>query len=155
MNPHEEQARPRRRRLQKLPQPRIQLYLIGSFLAMSLLMLFLEHMLFVNRMSQLASELPNDGPVFLDRFPSALGSGLLLMLAGCIPLTFALGVLVTNGLVGPLQRIQDHLRAAARDGGVGPLRVRQRDRFGELADAINSALESKGRAGDAETRDAA
>lgn len=142
---------PRRRR-NKLPLPRVQLFLAASFVTLCAFGLVLQHVIFVNRMSALAASLPNDGAVFLDEFPSVLRGGVLLALAVTLPLVFALGVIATGRIVGPLVRFQAQFVRFGRGERWEPFRVRGKDAFGELYETVNHAFEARGEAAEATSR---
>ncbi|MBK7875519.1 MAG: HAMP domain-containing protein [Planctomycetes bacterium] len=130
---------PTSRRRQRLIQPRLQLRLVSSFVGLSVLALALQFILLAAMLTNIASELPQDGPFLMQELPSMLWWVLLLSVGLCLPLTFCVGVIVTFRIAGPLHRIQKHLEALARGEDPGECTLRKDDELKDLARALNEA----------------
>ena len=131
------------RRSKKLVQPKIQIAVIGSFLAAATVCL-LTQAVAVNLMIRgAAKDLPNDAHLFFAEWPSLLILSLLGTLAVLVPLMVAIGLRVTHRLVGPLARIENALRDYADGRPAGSVRVRKDDYLFELACQLERVLEKQ------------
>ncbi|MEE8467414.1 MAG: hypothetical protein V3T22_03105 [Planctomycetota bacterium] len=132
--------RPYKRR-QKLPQPALQLRLTMTFVGLVALALMLQVMLFINAISDLAASLPNDSLTLIDAGPTILIKTLGFSFLIFLPLTFAVGVLSTFRIAGPLHRFEAFLNQVLRGEQPGDFRLRQGDELQHLASLINAATE--------------
>ena len=133
-------VRLKRKRKTKLIQPRLQLKLVGSFLGVCALALLLQFMIFGMRLSELASVMP-DGS-YLTAYKSKLLFDTLLFSFGILlPLSFAVGILITHRIAGPVHRLEDHLARIARGEEVGRCRLRKGDNLMDLCERVNEAVE--------------
>lgn len=133
-------VRLKRKRKTKLIQPKLQLKLVGSFLGLCALALLLQFLVFGMRLSELASVMP-DGS-YLTAHKSKLLLGTLLFSFGLLlPLCFAVGILITHRIAGPVHRLEDHLERVARGEDVGPCKLRKGDNLMELCERVNNAVE--------------
>lgn len=129
------------KRRKRLIRPRLQIRLILSFFGVALFALLLQFILFAASIMSLASELPSDGPLLLERatttslFIVAISIGVLL------PLSFGIGVLVTFRVAGPLYRFEKHLETIAAGRDPGTCRLRKGDQLQELCVVMNKALD--------------
>lgn len=133
--------KPAFRRRNKLPYPRFQLRLIGGFVALSLLGLFLQVALLAGRMLQLAARLPSDGLLVQDDLTRQIVTALAISLGVILPVTLVVGVFMTFRWAGPLYRFHKHLREVAEGGVPGPCRLRDGDELQELCTLINEVTE--------------
>lgn len=128
------------KRRKKLIQPRLQLRLILAFFGVASLALILQFTLFTTTLTQLASELPSEGALLVERIPShtlwVLGISFLVLM----PLTFFVGVLVTFRVAGPLYRFDQHLKAIARGEDPGECRIRKGDELQDFCQTLNAAI---------------
>jgi hypothetical protein len=129
------------KRKKKLIQPRLQLRLIFTFLGVALLALLLQFLLFGAMISDLASELPQDGPLLQDRIPGFTLLVFGISLGVLLPMTVCVGVLVTFRIAGPLYRFEQHLKAIARGEDPGVCRIRREDELQEFCKTLNAALD--------------
>jgi hypothetical protein len=129
------------KRSKKLIQPRLQLRLTFTFLGVALLALLLQFLLFGATISALASELPQDGPVLLDRIPQYTLLVFGISLCILLPMTLCVGVLVTFRIAGPLYRFEQHLKAIARGEDPGVCRIRRDDELQDFCKTLNAALD--------------
>ena len=134
-------VRLKRKRKTKLIQPRLQLKLVASFLGISALALLLQFLVFGMRLSQAASIMP-DGGAYLTAYKSKLLLETLTFSFGLLlPLSFAVGILITFRIAGPVHRLEDHLRRIARGEEVGRCTLRKGDDLQSLCERVNEAVE--------------
>lgn len=129
------------KRRKKLIQPRLQLRLIFTFLGVALLALLLQFLLFGATIAALASDLPQDGPVLLDRIPQYTLLVFGISLCILLPMTLCVGVIVTFRIAGPLYRFEQHLLAVARGEDPGVCRIRRDDELQDFCKTLNAALD--------------
>jgi hypothetical protein len=129
------------KRRKKLIQPRLQLRLIFTFLGVALLALLLQFLLFGAMISELASELPQDGPLLQDRIPGFTLLVFAISIGVLLPMTVCVGVLVTFRIAGPLYRFEQHLKAIVRGEDPGVCRIRREDELQEFCKTFNEALD--------------
>jgi hypothetical protein len=131
----------RHRRRIRLVRPRLQLRLMGAFLGVALLALTLQYLVFQRVLVEAAASLPNDGAALLvqtnGRLALVFGVTVLLLL----PATFAVGLLVTHRLIGPIYRFEKYLAQVIAGETREPCRIRKGDELVELCDLINRATE--------------
>lgn len=126
-------------RRRKLIKPRLQLKLTGLFVGLVALSLLLQYILFSNRLTHLALQLPNDGDVLLGSTNRMLAQVLSLSFLMFLPLTLLVGIMATFRIAGPVYRFETFLRAV-EDGERPPdFRLRKGDELQELADVIISS----------------
>ena len=126
----------------KLIQPRLQLKLIGTFLGMSALAMLLQFLLFTSSMSEVATQLPEDGMILLSELQQTTWQIFLLSFGMLLPLTFLVGVLVTFRWAGPIYRFKDHLGRIARGERPGHCHIRKGDELQDFCDLLNKALDN-------------
>lgn len=129
----------RHKRRIKLIQPKLQLKLIGAFLFMSALALNLQFILFTSSLTQLASELPEDGTLLVERIPGHVLQIFLISFLIFLPLTFCIGVLVTFRVAGPIYRLETYLKQVIRGEKPDDCRLRKGDELMDLCELINRA----------------
>lgn len=130
---------PRNQRRIKLIQPRLQLRLILSFFAISLLALLLQLLLFVCSLAELASDLQVEGPILLERITPQVVSIFLFTIGLLVPLTLIVGTLLTFRIAGPLYHFEKFLGEVIRGEKPEDCRLRQGDQLVELCDLLNRA----------------
>ena len=129
-------------RRRKLIKPRLQLKMIGVFLGISALGFLLQAILMSWRLTNLAADLPAGGEVLQVAAPRLLVETLLLSFAILLPLTLAIGTLVTFRVAGPVYRFEQHLGRIVRGEAVDACRIRKHDEFQELCTVLNEAVDS-------------
>ena len=129
----------RHQRRIKLIQPRLQLRLILSFFAISLLALLLQLLLFVCSLAELASDLQVEGPILLERITPHVVSIFLFTIGLLVPLTLIVGTLLTFRIAGPLYHFEKFLGEVIRGEKPADCRLRQGDQLVELCDLLNRA----------------
>jgi len=132
----------RKKRRIKLIKPRLQLRLVGVFVGLSTLSFLLQALLLGFCLSELATALPADGNYLMAAVPPMLTEVLLFSFGILLPLTVAVGVLVTFRIAGPVYRFEQHLSAIARGEDVPPCRIRQGDELWDLCHLINDATDA-------------
>jgi hypothetical protein len=130
------------RRRKKLIQPRLQIRLVASFLAMSALSLLLQYIVFVSSLAELASDLPQDGFVVLERIPHYVLRTALVSVGIALPISFMVGVLITFRVAGPVYRLERFLSEIIRGEKPVDCRLRKGDELQELCALVNSATAS-------------
>ncbi len=129
----------RERRRVKLIKPRLQLKLIGVFVGLSGLGFLLQSLHVGLRLSELASSVPEGGSYLMAVMPELPLEILFVSFGMLLPLTIAVGILVTFRIAGPIFRFEKYLQQVIRGEEVGPCRIRTGDEFQELCDLINQA----------------
>lgn len=129
-------------RRQKLPLPTLQWKLIGCFVGLSALSLLLQYVLISSRLSQLAASMPSGSEYLANALPRTMGAVLAFSMLALLPMSAAIGVLITFRWAGPLYRFHVYLRQVAEGEAQGPCRIREKDELQELCGLINRALEA-------------
>lgn len=127
-------------RKKKLINSRLQLKLIGVFLGVSCVASMFQVVLLNRAMLELSGQLPADGDRLLGHLPEILTTNVLLTFGVLAPLTFLIGLLVTNRVAGPAFNMTRHCRRIANGEDPGPCRIRKDDELHELCNALNAAL---------------
>jgi len=131
--------KPEQRR-DRLVRPRLQLRLILAFLGVATIALLLQFALFASVLTSVASELPGDGQIFLERTTGLSITILVVSMGVLLPLCFFVGVLVTFRVAGPIYRFEKHLESIARGVDPGPCRIRKGDDLQDFCASFNKAL---------------
>lgn len=129
---------PHKRRI-KLIQPALQIRLISAFVGMAFLALTLQFLLFTSTLTELASELPEDGATLLDRVPDHVVRILIISFLIFLPLTFCVGVIITFRIAGPIYRFETYLKQVIRGEKPPDCRLREGDELKGLCELINRA----------------
>ena len=135
MNP---QPQSQRRRI-KLIKPRLQLKMVGVFVGLSALGFLLQSLHVGLRLSELSASMPEGGSYLMAVMPELPLEILLVSFGMLLPLTIAVGILVTFRIAGPVYRFEKFLKAVIRGEEVGPCHIRKGDEFQELCELINEA----------------
>jgi hypothetical protein len=128
------------KRKKKLINSRLQLRLIGVFLAVSCVASLFQVILLNRSLLELAKELTTDGDRMLGFLPGILASNVLMTVGVLGPLTFLVGLLVTHRIAGPAFNMTRYCQALARGEDPGACRIRSDDELWELCDALNAAV---------------
>ena len=128
------------RRKIKLIQPRLQLTLVGWFLAVAVTGLVLQVLLLGAFLAELASTLPDEGAAVAASADGMLVEALLVSLLFLVPMTVGVGILATFRIAGPIYRFETYLDKVARGEEVGPCQLRKGDQLQGLCERINEAL---------------
>ena len=131
----------RQRRRIKLVKPRLQLKLVGVFVGLSGLGFLMQSLHVGLRLSELAATVPEGGPYLMAVMPELPLEILAVSFGMLLPLTMAIGILVTFRIAGPLYRFEKYLGDVIRGDEIGPCRLRKGDDLQELCELINKATE--------------
>lgn len=126
----------------KLIKPGLQIRLTMTFVGLAALALILQFLLLMARLSEFSVFLPEDGAILFDRLDSLLLDVLLTSALLFLPLIFAVGILATFRIAGPVYRFERFLEQLVRGEGSGPCRLRKGDHLQELCDLLNRAIET-------------
>ena len=88
----------------KIIKPQLQLKLVGIFVGLSALAVLLQSVLVAHRLTQLSADIPVGGQYLVDAMPGVLTEILVFTFGLVLPLIFAVGVLVTHRIAGPVYR---------------------------------------------------
>lgn len=142
----------------KLIRPRLQLTLVGWFLAISVVGLLLQFLLLGAFLTRFAATLPNDGGRVADQGLEMLLGALGISLVLVVPVTIGVGILTTFKIAGPIYRFERYFEELARGEWNGPCKIRKGDALQDTCDKLNAAvavLREGSAAGDDARRDAA
>jgi hypothetical protein len=139
---HDQKPQVTYRRRIKLIKPRLQLKLVGVFVGLSALGFLLQSLHVGLRLSELAASVPEGGTYLMAVMPELPLEILLVSFGMLLPLTIAVGILVTFRIAGPVYRFERYLKSVLRGEELGPCRIRQGDEFQELCELINQATAS-------------
>lgn len=146
-----------RRRI-RFVRPRLQLRLMGAFFGLALLALALQYLVFQYTLAELALALPHDGTVLLAQTNSRLGWNFFWAVTFLAPAMFAVGLMMTHRIAGPIYRFEQFLKDVVAGRARQECRIRDGDEFQDLCDLINRATErarAEATAADAATAEAA
>lgn len=132
---------PKHKRRIKIIKPRLQLKLVSIFVGMAALAILLQSILVAHHLTGLANELPESGQYIVDALPGLFIQILVFTVGLVLPLIFAVGVLVTHRIAGPVYRFEQHLLRMAAGEEVEPCRLRQGDELQGLCEIINRVIE--------------
>ena len=127
-------------RRNKFIQPRLQLWLVSSFVGLAALGLLLQFLILGFRLTSRAADLELGGEV-ADALPALLLETLAFSLAVLVPVIFGIGILLTFRIAGPVHRFEQYLKSVVRGEQLGPCKIREKDRLQSLCDLINEATE--------------
>ncbi|MBK8177550.1 MAG: hypothetical protein IPK67_01305 [Planctomycetes bacterium] len=128
-----------RLRTTKLNLPGLQLKLIGAFVALFVFGQVFQYVLLTSALATLATQMPEDGLRLLDELGPLVISNVLWTMCAILPLTLAIGLLVTHRLAGPIWRLSRYLEEVI--GGKRPpdCKLRRGDELHDLCALINAA----------------
>ena len=126
-------------RSKKFAHPKLQLRLAGDLCGLATLVLMLQFLLFGNRLASALSQVDPGNGELLEIVPGVLVEVLVYSLLLVLPALFAIGVLLTFRIAGPLYRFEKFLDAVARGEQTEPCRLRENDALQELCEKINVA----------------
>lgn len=125
----------------KLIKPRLQVRLTMTFVGLAAMGLVLQFLLLMARMSKHSLGFESGGSALFEQLDSLLLGALLTAALLFLPLVFAVGILTTFRIAGPLYRIERHLEQVARGESPGKCKLRKGDDLQELCDLLNHALD--------------
>lgn len=128
------------RRRVKLILPRLQLTLVGWFLAVTVVGLLLQFALLSAFLTRFAAALPDGGARLaeqgMEMLVGALGVSLLLI----VPIAVGVGILTTFKIAGPIYRFERYFEELARGEWSGPCQIRKGDALQQTCDKLNAAV---------------
>ena len=127
------------RRSKKLAHPKLQLRVASELCGLATLVLALQFLLFGNRLAAALSRVDPGNGELLEIVPGVLVEVLVYSLLLVLPALFAIGILITFRIAGPLYRFERFLDAVARGEQAEPCRLRENDALQELCEKINVA----------------
>lgn len=125
----------------KIIKPRLQLKLVGIFVGISALGFLIQALIVGLRLTETAMMMPEDGAFLMGLLPRLPIEILVFSFGMVLPLTFAVGVLATHRLAGPVYRFEQYIEGVLRGDQVGPCRLRKGDELQELCQLINQVTE--------------
>jgi hypothetical protein len=127
------------KRRKKLIKPRLQLWMTLTFVGISALALLLQFVLFTNRLTSVALELPNDSDILAAQTGGVVLNVLMVSCILILPLVFIVGILTTFRVAGPIHRIEMVLRQVIAGEKPRDFRLRKSDQLQVLAQLVNEA----------------
>ena len=133
-------AHPKRRN--KLPQPRLQLRMVGAFAGLCILALLTQILVLGALLTRLANTLPAGGRELGIELPGLLTNTFLISLVLLLPALLLIGIRITFRIAGPLFRFERHLESVASGEWPGHCQIRQSDDMQKFCKSLNGALDS-------------
>ncbi len=129
------------KRKKKLIDSTLQLRLIAAFLCISCITSLFQVILLNRSLLEMSRNLSKESQVVLAEVPTILLTNVMVTLLILVPLSFAVGILVTHRVAGPAWRLKHYLDEIIETGRVDqPVKLRQADEFQNLAQSLNRAL---------------
>ena len=131
-------------RKKKLNKPRLQLKMVGIFLAISGFAAFGQALLLSQSLMGLSVSIedPKVARSVHDAMPGILTTNLVWTGLFLLPFIFMVGIHVTHRIAGPAYRIERYLTDVAESGDVSePCMLREGDELHNLADSINRTFQ--------------
>ncbi len=130
-------------RKKKLSKPKLQLRMVGIFLAISCFAAIGQALLLAQSLMELGLSIedPEVARAMQAALPEMLTSNLLMTGLFLVPFSLLVGMHVTHRVAGPAYRIEKHLETVAN--GADPKKpcfLRENDELQELASAMNGAF---------------
>ena len=128
-----------RRHIQSI-KPIFQLKLVGVFVGMFALTFAIQLGLVALDLHAFAQTIPG-GPELSAEIPGLLARAALFSLGMGMPLTIAVGLLVTHRIAGPVHAMERHLERVIDGEPIRHLHLRRLDAFQELSHLVNEAID--------------
>ena len=129
------------KRRKKLIKPRFQLKVALSGLGVAVVSVFVLVIIMNGAIVEFADKGWIDAVALRGEWMGILLSKLLLALALLVPMTLALGVILTHRIAGPLYRFETFLNAVMRGEHPGECHLRQGDELMEFCTLLNQVTE--------------
>lgn len=136
-------APPKFKRRNKLPKPRFQLKLAGTFMALVAMSLFVQTLVCGAQLASFAREFQGSEADLMGALPGLLGRSLLYGSLLIVPALGIIAIHITFRMAGPIYRFEMHLRSFIAGEDPGTCRIREGDHHAELCELINGALAAK------------
>ncbi len=134
-------AQPRHKRKIKLIKPRLQLKLTLTFVGLTAMALMLQVVLFTMTLTDTALSLPNDSFLLLSATNGIVFRILAISMLIFLPLTYAVGILTTFRVAGPLYRFETFLNQLLAGEKPERFHLRKGDELQEFAALLNDVTE--------------
>ncbi len=135
-------SNPKSKRRNKLPKPRFQLKLAGTFMALVAMSLFVQTLVCGAQFAALSGQIDGSETELISALPTLLGKSLLYGSLLIIPALGIMAIYVTFRMAGPIYRFEMHLRAVIAGEEPGACKIRESDYHHELCGLINKALDT-------------
>ncbi len=129
------------RRRKHLIKPRLQLLYVLVSLSTASLYVLLQAIMMNWMVSKIAADIPGGEELVIPPFLEGLRTTLLVCFLVLVPMTVAIGVLVTFRVAGPIYRFERFLEEIIAGGKPGPCRLRKGDELQDFCDLLNRATE--------------
>lgn len=133
---------PKFKRRNKLPKPRFQLNLAGTFMALVAMSLFVQTLVCGAQFATFAKNFQGSEGDLVAALPGLLGRSLVYGSLMIVPALGIMGIYITFRMAGPIYRFETHLRSVIAGESPGTCYIREGDHHQELCDLINGALEA-------------
>jgi len=141
----------RNKRKSKLPKARLQFKIILTFLATAFLCTAFQYVLTTTTVMEIVREINSQE---MESEITQIGlRTLFVSLVLLVPMTMAIGIVVTFRVAGPIKRFELYLRSIVAGANPGPCRIREGDELQELCHLINLAVETLRRGGPQKSED--
>jgi len=127
------------KRRRKLIEPALQLKLVSVFVGLAACSIVLQMLLLSIDIKNVARNMP-EGAALEEQLPGILQRMFLFSAGMWLPVTIAVGIVVTHRIAGPVFRFKQHLDSVAKGEVVGACRIRKRDELHGLCDSLNRGL---------------
>jgi len=127
------------KRRRKLIEPALQLKLVSVFVGLAACSIVLQMLLLSIDIKNVARNMP-EGAALEEQLPGILQRMFLFSAGMWLPVTIAVGIVVTHRIAGPVFRFKQHLNSVAKGEVVGACRIRKRDELHGLCDSLNRGL---------------
>jgi len=147
--------RTHQRRTKRLVDTRLQLKLTVYFACLVIAALLFQFVLFASTMSDSAARFSETSSTLYEEFRHNLLLSLAYSIAVVLPLTLAIGILVTFRIAGPVHRIKEFLRSVAGGEAPADCQLREGDELKDLCTLANEAtapLRTRSESEDGESR---
>jgi len=129
------------KRRKKLIAPALQLKMTAIFFGIACVGVITQTMLFNRGLLEISESLPAGSEILIAKLPGVLTRSLLTTVLLLAPMAFAVGILITFRIAGPLYRFKVYLGAIAKGENPGRCRIRERDELHDLCELINAAID--------------
>ncbi len=124
------------RRKIKLIDPAFQLRIVAVFVGLSVLSFLLQGLFITSRMGERG--LAAGGPAVAT--PNIWVELFVLSIGLFLPLTIAVGIVLTHRIAGPAYRMEQHLRAVLRGEDSSTCKLRKSDELQGLCELMNQTI---------------
>jgi hypothetical protein len=140
--PEMTQPQPTFRRRKKLIKPGLQLKATFVFLGTSCIGIIVQTIVLFSTLTKVASEVPNDSLYVMSVIPRMVTTSLLVTFALLVPLTLAVGILITFKIAGPIYRMEQFMKQIISGEKPGDCSLRDGDQLHDFCALLNQATAS-------------